>query len=468
MQQLSLTPQPKKTVVTPEDDQGLTSPQPDVLSISDLNALIRESLETGFAQIWVQGEVSNFKAHSSGHWYFSLKDAKSQISAVMFKGLNSKVKFRPEDGMELLIRGRVTVYEPRGSYQIFCEGMEPQGSGALQKAFEQLKLQLEKEGLFDKARKRSLPKYPQQIAIVTSPTGAAIRDMIHVLSRRQPNLKVTLVPAVVQGDAAPDSICQAIELSKTIQEAEVLIVGRGGGSIEDLWAFNSEAVARKIAEHPIPVISAVGHEVDFTIADFVADVRAPTPSAAAEIVVQSVEETSATLNHWLHRLVQGLQQRFKWQRGMITTLEKALVDPRRHLINQIQRCDDLSTRLEVAMGQNLKRQRVMVAHLSQRVASPLSHIKAYLKTLHFLSQSLQKSMDVRLTARRSSLSEMMTLLDSLSPLQVMHRGYGILFKNKNIVKTSQDLNLGDSVEYRMVDGEVRLEVKQVNSKEVSV
>lgn len=458
-----MTPQPKKSNNSAsEESENFEAEQPAVLSISQLNSLIRENLEGQFANLWIQGEVSNFKAHSSGHWYFSLKDNTSQISAVMFRGLNSKVKFRPEDGMELLVRGRITVYEPRGSYQVFCEALEPLGSGALQKAYEQLKAKLQKEGLFDHERKRELPRFPQHVAIVTSPTGAAIRDMIHVLQRRFAGLRVTLVPALVQGDGAPESIVRAIEQSQHLPEVDVLIVGRGGGSIEDLWAFNSEKVARAIAAYPLPVISAVGHEVDYTIADFVADVRAPTPSAAAEIVVQSSEEVKGQLNHWYHRLCLDMAQRLRWNKGQVQALVKGLVDPRRYLLNQMQKCDDLSERLEAAIKQSLRKQKLRVEAVAGRVISPRQVIKNLRQNCNYLQKYLATCFSTQLKVNRSKLGEMGLLLDSLSPLKVIERGYGILFKDSKVVKSIDQLREKDLVVYQMSNGKVEFETRKLN------
>jgi exodeoxyribonuclease VII large subunit len=299
------------------EEDAQESKEPKVLSVSDLNRYIKELLEGQFATIWLKAEISNFKAHTSGHFYFSLKDSRAQISAVMFRGYNGQLRFRPEDGMEVLVRGKITVYEPRGNYQIFCEMMEPVGAGALQKAFEQLKAKLQKEGLFDEARKRPLPALPRHIAIVTSPTGAAIRDMLNVLGRRFKGAHVTVIPCKVQGDAAPGEIVEAIKLAQKLKDVDVMIVGRGGGSIEDLWAFNDERVARAIAAARVPVISAVGHEIDFTIADFVADLRAPTPSAAAELVVRNAADLVDRLRGYQRALTLALAQRMNFSREQL-------------------------------------------------------------------------------------------------------------------------------------------------------
>lgn len=268
-----------------------------VFTVSQLTRRIKGLLEDAFPEIVVTGEISNFTRHGSGHWYFTLKDASAQLSAVMFRGNTLGTSFRPQNGMEVVCRGRLTVYEPRGNYQIIVSDIQPRGEGALQAAFEKLKRRLYDEGLFDDARKKPLPPYPDVIAVVTSPTGAAVRDMISVIHRRNPAVQILLVPVLVQGPGAAEQIASAIDLCNAHDEADLIITGRGGGSIEDLWAFNEEIVARAIARSAIPVVSAVGHEVDFTIADFVADVRAATPSVAGELVVRTREEMLGQLEH---------------------------------------------------------------------------------------------------------------------------------------------------------------------------
>src|SRR5262245_16159440 len=326
--------------------------EPQILSVSDVNRAVKNSLEGQFKLLWLKGEISNFKPHTSGHFYFSLKDSKAQISAVMFRGFNQTLKFRPRDGMEVLVRGKITVYEPRGNYQIFCEVMEPVGAGALQLAFEQLKKKLELEGLFDKARKRPIPAMPKHVAVVTSPTGAAIRDILNILGRRFKGLRVTVVPTVVQGDTAAPSIVRAIELAQRLDDIDVMIVGRGGGSIEDMWCFNDERVARAISSARVPVISAVGHEIDFTIADFVADLRAPTPSAAAELVCRNAQEICERIAMLDKRLAKSLGHSLQILKHKLVGSSKRLVDPKRRLQDLALRCDELSQRLEAAAFRN--------------------------------------------------------------------------------------------------------------------
>ncbi len=393
--------------------------EPQVLSVSDINRAIRGQLETEFNLIWIQGEISNFKAHTSGHHYFSLKDSKAQISAVMFKGHNQRLKFRPADGMEVLVRGKITVYEPRGNYQVFCELMEPVGAGALQKAFEQLKKKLASEGLFDPQRKKPLPQFPKHLAVVTSPTGAAIKDILKVLHRRFSGLRVTVIPALVQGEQATPSIVKAIEMAQKLKDVDVMIVGRGGGSLEDMWAFNTEPVARAIASSKIPIISAVGHEIDYTIADFVADLRAPTPSAAAEMVVGSAAELSERVLVVRRRLETVMRHTIAMQKQKLVHFSHRLVDPRRKLQDMIQRLDELRARLDRAVARVFE-------------------------------------------MKKFKLGKGVSLLDSLSPLKVVERGYSIVDKSGEIVKSTDQLKVKDQVRIRLAHGSADAEILKIH------
>lgn len=417
----------KRTNLAKEADIEAISPEvieqqgPHVYAVSQLNQVIRQLLEGQFEFLWIQGEISNFKAHPSGHYYFSLKDKKAQVSAVMFKGFNRHLKFKPKDGIEVLVRGKVSVYEQRGNYQILCETMEPLGAGSLQVAFEQLKTKLQKEGLFDESRKRSLPAFPEHVALVTAPSGAAIRDMLNVLRRRSRRLRITVIPAIVQGGQAPESIVKGIENANRLSDVDVIIIGRGGGSMEDLWGFNEEMVARAIASSIKPIISAVGHEVDFTIADFVADLRAPTPSAAAELVVKNTDDLIAVLQVCSRRLDLALQRRIQFFRHKIENVSGRLTDPRRKLRDLILRCDELTERLGYAMLLRLERSRSQWEHFS-------------------------------------------TLLDSLSPLRVVERGYAILrTRDNHIIKRIQGVAVGSGVEIQVADGVIEAEVSRVRS-----
>lgn len=438
--------------------------EPQVFSVEQLNLTVKQILEGQIGQVWVKGEISNFKAHTSGHFYFSLKDSKSQISAVMFRGHNARLKFKPTDGLEVLVRGRISVYEPRGNYQIVCDMMEPVGAGALQKAFEQLKAKLKAEGLFDSARKRPIPAYPRHIAIVTSPTGAAIRDILNILSRRARGLEVTVIPTLVQGEAAAASICEAFKKAIALPEVDAVIVGRGGGSIEDMWCFNDEALARLIAASPIPVISAVGHEIDFTIADFVADLRAPTPSAAAELVAKSSSETTQRLDAMKRMLMLSLEKMLRSWNEKTRGLSKRLIDPQRRLQDLRLRNDDLLTRLELALRRSLDSRRHSVDLLKEKMGTPQELLAKKRKELEFLQLRADKNIKTYVERRQAVLNRVMSVLDSISPLKVVERGYSIVTKNKEVIKSSSQLKSGDSIEIRLAQGQATATVTSVSAE----
>lgn len=442
---------------------SITTGKPEtlVLSVDQLNRQIRHLIEGELGVVWVQGELSNFKAHSSGHFYFSLKDSKSQISAVMFRGHNSRLKFKPVDGLEVIVRGKVTVYEPRGNYQIVCEMMEPVGAGALQKAYEQLKEKLKKEGLFEASRKRPIPVLPRHIAIVTSPTGAAIRDMLNVLTRRNKSVQITLIPTIVQGEAAAPQICEAINKAFKIPNIDVLIIGRGGGSIEDLWAFNDEKLARIIATSPIPVISAVGHEIDFTIADFVADLRAPTPSAAAELVTKDLVELTSRLRSLERLLRNAIDKTLKKIENQIKHLETRLVDPKRKLQDLILRNDELLNRLIQAVSTYLEHRKMELQLLQGRLISPSQIVRQKLQFLQMATLKLKSNCLRSMENKKARLEKWMSVLESLSPLKVVERGYSVTLKNGQLVKDSQALVLGDRVEVKLMKGSFEAEVKKL-------
>ncbi len=425
------------------DEQEMKTPTPSVLTVEQLNHQIRQLIEGELPQVWVRGEISNFKAHSSGHFYFSLKDAKSQVKAVMFRGHNSRLKFKPHDGLDVLLRGRVTVYEPRGDYQIACDTMEPVGAGALQKAFEQLKAKLKAEGLFEENRKKAIPLLPQHVAIVTSPTGAAIQDMLNILSRRNKTVQITLIPTLVQGESAAPQIIQAMTMAFRLPNVDVIIIGRGGGSMEDLWCFNDEMLARTIAQSPIPVISAVGHEIDFTIADFVADLRAPTPSAAAELVVKSSHELVQKLS-LLDRLLAGtIKKQLSTDFHRLMTLSARLVDPRRHLQDLIQKSDDLAQRLFQAVDRHMGKKQIEFKILHQRIPSP----QKFLERFHFRT------------------SKALALLDGLSPLQVIKRGYSLTAKDGRLIKDAGQVKIKDEISVYLTKGQITAQVLSLSEKE---
>jgi exodeoxyribonuclease VII large subunit len=435
--------------------------EPAILSVSDVNKAVKTTLETGFRQLWIKGEISNFKPHSSGHFYFALKDSKASISAVMFRGFNQGLKFKPHDGLEVIVRGKITVYEPRGNYQVFCEMMEPVGAGALQLAFDQLKKKLELEGLFAPTRKRALPVLPRHVAVVTSPTGAAIRDILNILGRRFKGLRVTVIPAVVQGAGAQLSICNGIALAQRLNDVDVMIVGRGGGSIEDLWGFNEESVARAIASSRIPIISAVGHEIDFTIADFVADLRAPTPSAAAELVSRNASELHEQIGLQHKRLLRALAHRFQLQRQKIVGFQKRLVDPKRRLQDLSLRCDELSQRLEAAARRGLERREQNVKMLLTRLPSPREILLHRRQEIDILRTRLEGHTHRAVESKRAHLGRLSSFLDAVSPLKVVERGYAITTKGAKVIKDAAQLKVGDDVKIQFAKGAVNARIEKV-------
>jgi len=421
-----------------------TNQKTDVFSVEQLNRHIRQTIEGNISTVWVKGEISNFKPHSSGHFYFSLKDAQSQIKAVMFRGYNSRLKFKPKDGLEVIVRGKISVYEPRGDYQVICEMMEPVGAGALQKAFEDLKIKLKNEGLFESSRKRPIPLLPQHVAIVTSPTGAAIRDMLNVLSRRNRSVRITLVPTNVQGESAAPLICEAMKKAYLLQDVDAIIVGRGGGSIEDMWCFNDETLARVIASSPVPVISAIGHEIDFTIADFVADLRAPTPSAAAELVVKSADELSHKILSFQKLLFSAIQKHLKTDLHRFRAVAGRLVDPKRKLQDLILRNDELISRLNNAVQRYLKKRNV-------------DHQMIITKFKNKFIMNFERV--------KSRMKEAVSILDSLSPLKVVERGYSLTLHENKIIKSADQLKVNDEISIVLMKGQLQAKVIEINKKE---
>lgn len=434
-----------------------------VLTVSGLNAIIKNNLETQFPLLWLRGELSNFKPHSSGHLYFSLKDATSQVSAVMFRGYTKQLQFRPKDGLEVLIRGRVSVYEPRGSYQVYVETMEPMGAGALQKAYEDLKIKLQKEGLFAPEHKKPLPFLPKKIAIITSPTGAAVRDMIQVLGRRFKAAEVVIFPVLTQGQGSAESLARAVQQMDQMN-FDVAIIGRGGGSIEDLWSFNDENLARAIHQCQTPIVSAVGHEIDFTICDFVCDMRAPTPSAAAELVTKNVDVIKDNLAKYQQKLRQLLSFKLKTLSSQLLMYRRALVDPKKRLADLRIKCDDLLNRL---LGQ----QNLVLQSKSKDLQVRFDRL---LRNKEFVSLSRQKTSRLvdrlqpafvnAMDRKKNKFLSLVELLDSLSPLSVMHRGYSIVRKenqNGKILTDAKELQVADKVWVKLSNSTFKAEVLEI-------
>ncbi|CAG0963137.1 Exodeoxyribonuclease 7 large subunit [Geobacteraceae bacterium] len=431
-------------------------PEKRILTVSQLTSLVRGVLEENFEHVWVDGEVSNLAMPASGHLYFTLKDAGAQLRCVMFRASARVLKFRPRDGMGMIVRGRITVYEQRGDYQLLVEYLEPRGIGALQLAFIQLKEKLAKEGLFAEEHKRSIPSLPQRIGVVTSATGAAIHDILNVLNRRFANVEVLLIPVKVQGEGAADEIAEAINDFNRYGAVDVMIVGRGGGSLEDLWAFNEEKVARAIHRSRIPVISAVGHEVDFTITDFVADLRAPTPSAAAELVVKSKEELASRVDFLSHRLVQGMRRMLAEAGGELDALSRALRDPTMLIGHLAQRVDDLSARLERALAGVVKDRAGAVEALKNhlRLMTPALNVERARERVITLSGRGEIALQRHLDRSRESAAVQTARLETLSPLGTLARGYSVAFKlpEQQVIRSSRQLSPGDRISLRLHRG----------------
>jgi exodeoxyribonuclease VII large subunit len=434
------------------------------LTVSELTERIQGVLETEFVDVWVEGEVSNLKLAASGHVYFSLKDEQAQIRAVVWKTDARLVRFRPKDGMKVLARGAVRVYSPRGEYQIAVQVLEPLGKGSLQQAFEELKEKLEREGLFDPARKRSLPRLPRRIGVVTSPTGAVLRDILRVLRSRYPNLEVLVYPALVQGEGAAAEIAQGIRVLNRLGGLDVIVLARGGGSLEDLWAFNEEAVARAVAASRVPTISAVGHETDFTIADFVADLRAPTPSAAAERVVQAKEELAARIASLEGRRDSALRLRLARVRARLeaAAAHRVFAAERGRLRVQAQRVDELQRRAEAALVHGLDRGRENARRLRERLdAFRLDRqVAARRERLGRQSDRLQALFRAGTETRRAALARLAASLEGLSPLAVLGRGYALVWdeSGRRLVRDAAEVDPGQSLRVRLHRGALRATV----------
>lgn len=436
-----------------------------IYSVYDITSEIKRSLDK-FGILWVQGEISNFKHHSSGHMYFSLKDQRAQMKAAFFRNNNLYLKFRPEDGMEVIVRGRLSVYEPRGDYQMIVEYMEPVGLGSLQLAFDQLKEKLRKEGLFEDLHKVPLPLLPRKVGIITSPTGAAIRDILRILKRRNASLDVLIYPARVQGTGAAEEVVAGIRYLNSRRDIDVIIAGRGGGSIEDLWAFNEEIVARAIYQSELPLISAVGHEVDYTIADFVADMRAPTPSAAAEMVSGAREDLRATVASFGGRLNQAIRRGIERRRLNLERLahNKAFTVAPNKIRDLQQRFDEGAMR----MAQAMRRFCYAIRHRERLIATRLNaldlrrlldHKK---QILAHSRQGLISGTKTCLAAERSRFEVAVGKIDALSPLAILRRGFALCRDAKGtILKNTADVSCGDQVSVTLALGSLECEVKKI-------
>jgi len=442
-------------------------PERQVYTVSELNAAIRRLLDREFSDIWVSGEISGVKVAASGHCYFTLKDAGAQVRCVCFKSTYRYLKFKPQDGVAVIARGAIDVYDARGEYQLLVEFMEPQGYGALQFAFDQLKKKLAMEGLFDAARKRPLPKFPRHIGIVTSPRGAVIADMLNILGRRFPGLHVRLFPALVQGAGAVEEVCRGIEYFSDSGWADLVIVARGGGSLEDLWTFNEEAVARAMAASKVPTVSAVGHETDVTIADFVADLRAPTPSAAAEMVVCTRQELLDQIEGHRKRMAQGVRYRLAMltRRLQERGIERPLSLLNRAIGRHLQRVDEQVYRLRDRMRAALavKERELEELEARARYHDPRPRLSRDRRRLDTAAAAALHAIRIQLARRRGRLDSMAANLSQLSPLRILQRGYAIVTNQEGaIVKQSSQAPEDSLVKVRLAAG--RLEARVLRSE----
>ena len=439
-----------------------------VFTVTRLNSAVRMILEQDLGLVWLTGELSNLAMPSSGHWYFSLKDMSAQVRCAMFKGNNRRVAFRPQDGMQVLVQARVSLYEPRGDYQLIIESMQPAGDGVLALRFEELKRRLGAEGLFDESRKRPLPREPRAVGLITSATGAALHDMLTVLKRRAPDLPVFIYPTQVQGSAAISQIVAAIAKANQRTEVDVLIVGRGGGSLEDLWCFNEEAVARAIAHSAIPVVSAVGHEVDVTISDFAADLRAPTPSAAAELVAPDSSARAQRLVHLHQRLTQAMTRHQTAARHGFVLLQKRLEhqDPKRRLEQQSQRLDELDRRLQqlLASRLHLGERRLASLELRLQAQSPEKHLAAGKRRHQLAEERLHALIARRRDLASHRLAMLSARLDGVSPLATLGRGYAIVrTPSGEVISRAGQVSAGQPLVTTLAEGQLRVRVEEVDN-----
>ena len=441
----------------------------EIISVSEINRRAKSILEENFPFVWIQGEVSNFFSAASGHWYFSLKDESSEIRCAMFANKSHRITFEPKDGDHLVLNGTLSIFEGRGQYQIIVEHIELAGEGALLKAFEELKKKLLTEGLFDDSLKKKLPSYPRSIAVVTSPDGAVIQDIINVLSRRSPFFNLTVVPTLVQGEKAAPLICEALNKASNLENIDLIILARGGGSIEDLWAFNNEEVARAIVNCPIPLVSAVGHETDFTISDFVADIRAPTPSIAAEIISQPYSELKETLEGYQSYLLKSVESQFDSQRTRITNLIKRIRHPGDKLREIGQKVDYLETALIQEMHQKVsfKKNQLNLTQLSLQQNSPQNKVKEAKVYLQNASKDLLKAFNLKIERKRKLLGELVATIEAVSPLSVLARGYSIISSEPEgkILSSSNQVKIGQTISAVLNKGSIKAEVKSKDKDE---
>ena len=456
------------SALLPYNGAMITNPtERQILSVSQLNRSVRHLLETQLPMLWVEGEISNFARPASGHWYLTLKDDQAQVRCAMFRNTNQRVGFQPANGTQVLVRCRAGLYEGRGEYQLVIEHMQEAGFGALQRQFEMLKQQLSTEGLFDTQHKQPMPESVRHIGVITSATGAAVKDILSVLNRRFPSIRVSIFPTAVQGAQAAGQIIEAINNANRQGQCDALIVGRGGGSLEDLWPFNEETVARAIFASEIPIVSAVGHEVDFTIADFVADLRAPTPSAAAELLspdgedmLNQFEGFEILLGEAMTRKIRQLEQRTDY-------LQKRLQHPGRKLQEQAQHLDHLDIRLRRAMAGTMQQQAVRMKTLGDKLVrqNPRDAIVQRQRLVANAVKHMMRAVSQQLESKQNKTAQAMHLLDTVSPLKTLGRGYSIIRDNNDaVIRSVAAVKAGDELRGQLVDGEVVFAVTGTNNK----
>lgn len=446
--------------------------QETLYTVSQLNREARELLEGHFSSVWVEGELSNFKAHTSGHWYFSLKDSQAQISCALFRASARKVGFQPKDGMHVKIRGQISLYEGRGSYQIIVDTLEEAGLGKLQKAFEDLKKRLSEAGLFDSAHKKPLPALPRTLGVITSPTGAAIRDILSVLKRRFPGVEVILYPTLVQGETAAPQIVKALNTANRRKECDLLILARGGGSLEDLWPFNEEMVAHAIYQSELPIISGIGHEVDFTIADFVADQRAPTPSGAAEQAVPDRRELWVSLQQEKRHLFKQIQAILNPFQQQLTWMQKHLQQqhPKRKLAEQAQLLDSYEAHFARLQTTLLQDRKMVLKTLERHFLNltPIHRITREMQQLQLYEARLKTQQMSIIHHQQLRVSQAAATLDALSPLNTLSRGYAISMRSADhhVLRSADEVSKGDKINVRLKKGSLDCIVEKVREDKV--
>lgn len=446
--------------------------EPKYLTVSALTKYLKRKFDADphLHDIYIKGEISNFKLHSSGHMYFTLKDEKARILAVMFASYSRSMKFKPENGLRVILRGEITIYEPSGQYQVYVKEMRPDGIGDLFLAYEQLKQRLESEGLFAMDKKKPIPLFPKTVGVITSPTGAAIRDVITTIKRRFPIAKILVLPALVQGDNAAPSIAGAIEKANTMDEIDVLIVGRGGGSIEELWAFNEEQVARSIFLSRIPIISAVGHETDFTIADFVADLRAPTPTGAAELAVPHIDELLERILQQQTRLIRAVKERLRLGQQHLKRLQKsyAFRYPERLYEQKLEQTDKLAERLVKGVERLSQLKVSEYENLHKRLLrnDPTTLLRTAGERYTLVEKNLEKAMLQIWAKKQNQYERMISTLQALSPLKIMERGYSLAYNaNHQLVKSIKQVKNNESIQIKLTDGDILCRIDEIKESE---